>query len=190
MEDLIEKRASLLKFLREKKKISRTQLSRLTQLSTYQVEGLEGKGAQNLLDKFFSCTQALGYRPGDVSNVMASAYRKTGTGISKGILTKPLSETNFHNGAKISTYVHGKESFFGLLELGVGKNISMQQVHSGDVMFGIIREGTLVIDHLVNQTVHKKDHFFILPGILPAKFINGDSFVQVSILLFSIVHPV
>ncbi len=185
----LEKRASLLKLLREKKKISRTQLSRLTQLSPYQVEGLEGKGAQSLLDKFFSCTHALGYGAGDVLNLMQSSHRKALPDILKGTLGKPLSETSFQDGAKISTYLHSKDNFFGLLQLGVGKAITMQQIHRGDTVFGIVREGTLVIDHLVSQTVHKKDQCFVLSAGLPARFLNGDSFIQVSTLLFSLTYP-
>jgi len=184
-----ENQASLLKLLREKKKVSRMQLSRLAQLSTYQVEGLEGKGTQSLLDKFFSCTHALGYKTSDVLKVMEFSHRRAGTDILKGSLGKPLSETNFCDGAKISTYLNSKGNFLGLLQLGVSKNIAMRQVHSGDIVFGVVREGTLVIDHLINQTVHKKDQFFVLPGSVPVRFLNGDSFIQVSTLILSIAYP-
>ena len=184
-----DKGTSFLKHLREKKKVSRTKLSRLTQLSTYQVEGLEGKGTQNILSKIFLCTKALGYKTNDVLNLIESGYREKEAFCSAGMLGRPRSETLFQDGVKLLNYLQENGSYFGQLQLAVGKSLAREHVPSGDIVLGIVREGTLVIDVLASQSVHKKDQFFVLPGSLPVHFINGDGYAQASALIFSVRHP-
>jgi hypothetical protein len=179
----------VLKVLRERRKVSRTQLSNLTQLSTYQVEGLEGKGTQNQLDKVILYIKALGYRVDDVLNLMDSGLHETEVKFPRGALGKPRSETSFQEGIKLSTYLNLRGNFLGLLELAVGKKLGVDNIPESDLVLGIVREGILVIDIFVKQTVYKKDSFFILPGNLAAEFLNGDSFTRTSILLFTVKHP-
>ncbi len=181
--------APLLKLLREKKKISRTKISKLTQLSTYQVEGLEGKNTQNQIDKIILYIRALGYKVDGVLSLMESGFHETEAKFPRGVLGKPKSETSFQDGVKLLTYLQEKGNFFGQLQLAVGKSMARECFPISDVVLGIVREGTLVIDTFVKQTVHKKDHFFVFPGYLPAEFINGDSFTQASALLFSVKYP-
>ena len=177
----------LLKMLREKKKISRTKLSKLTQLSTYQVEGLEGKGAQSLLSRTFLYINALGYNINDVLSLIDA--REKQTVFPRGTLMAPRCETNFREGVKFLTYLQENGLFFGQLQLAVGKGLGRENFPAGDIVLGLVREGTLVIDMLMKQTVYKKDHFFVLPGRLSADCVNGDSFVPVSALIFSIKYP-
>lgn len=179
--------APLLRFLREKKKVSRAKLSKLTQLSTYQVEGLEGKCTENMLSRVFLCINALGYNINDVLNLIGTGGQKSV--FPRGIITAPRSEINFKEGVKLLTYFHENGNFLCQLQLAVGKNLGRQNFPAGDIVLGIVLEGTLVIDMLAKQTVYKKDHFFILPGNAPADFINGDSFTQASSLLFSVKFP-
>ena len=179
----------LLKFLREKKKLSRMELSRLTRLSTYQVEGLEGKGAQSHLARVFLYIKALGYKVEDVVNLMESGFEQKESAFLRGILGKPLHETNFETGIKLLTYLEENGNFLGQLELGVGKVLGKGNFPAGDVLLGVVREGTLVIDLLAKQTVHKKNHFFLFPGSMPVEFSNGDNVCQVSALLFCVTYP-
>ena len=183
------KGTSFLKHLREKKKVSRTKLSKLTQLSTYQVEGLEGKGTQSVLSKIFLCTKALGYKTHDIMNLMEFGCREKETVCSKGMIGKPRSETIFQEGVKLLNYMQENGNYLGQLQLGVGKSLKREHFPTGDIVFGIVREGTLVVDILVTQSVHKKDQFFVLPGGLPAQFSNGDNYTQLSALIFSVSHP-
>ena len=179
--------ASFLKALRQKKKVSRTKLSKLTQLSPYQVEGLEGRNTQSLLSRAFLCINALGYTIHDVLHLIDSGGKHSA--FLKGTLSTPRSETNFAEGVKFLNYLDENGNFFGQLQLEVGKKLGRENFPNGDLVFGIVREGTLVIDMLTKQTVHKKDHFFILPGKSPVDFLNGDSFVRVCVLIFSVRYP-
>ena len=179
--------APLLKVLREKKKFSRTKISKLTQLTTYQVEGLEGKTTENLLSRTFLYINALGYNVNDVLRMIDLGEKRSI--FPKGTLTNPRSETNFGEGVKFLTYFYENGSLFGQLQLAVGKNLGRENFQAADMVLGIVREGTLVIDMIAKQTVHKKDHFFVLPGNTPVDFLNGDSFTQVSALLFSVKFP-
>ncbi len=177
--------ASLLKLLREKKKISRSELSKRTQLTTYQVEGLEGKGAENLLLRILSCVKALGYKADDVLRLIEYGSGKYSLG-EKGTLEKPQHETNFREGVKLLTYFQETGSFFGQLRLAPGKNLNKKQLPPSDIVFGIMYEGVLLIDLLVKQTVYKKNQFFVLPANLPIEFLNPDAYAQTSVLLFCI----
>ena len=104
---------SLLKRLREKKKVSRTKLSRLTQLSTYQVEGLEGRSTQNQIDRILLYIKALGYKVDDVLNLIDLGFHDQEAIYPTGTLAKPQSETCFQEGAKVMTYLHQNGNFFG-----------------------------------------------------------------------------
>ena len=95
-----------LKILREKKKISRAKISKLTSLSVYQVEGLEGKGVQNQIDKIMLYVRALGYKADDVLNLMDSGCRSTEERHARGMLGTPKSETSFEEGVKLLTYMN------------------------------------------------------------------------------------
>ena len=185
----VDREVSLLKQLRERKKISRTQLSKMTQLSAYQVEGLEGKGAGDLLSKFFSCTSALGYEPGDIMGMMGLVYKGNEPAFLRGSLNKPLFETTFQDGVRLITFLNANDNVLSMLELAPGKDGGIEHLPAGDIVFGIVREGTLVIDLLLKETVYKKDSFFILPGVFPVKFLNTDRYVPASVLIFSIKYP-
>ena len=97
-----EPKCSLLKNLREKKKVSRTRLSKLTNLSTYQVEGLEGPSAQNLMERLLICTKALGYKTDDILRMME---RGNEASFLKGTIGKSLFEKVFQEGAKLNMYL-------------------------------------------------------------------------------------
>lgn len=180
-------KASLIKLLREKKRISRMELSRITRLSTYQVEGLEGKGTQNLLDRIFLCVKALGYQTQDIFHLIESTG-KSHPKLIKGALAKPYSETTFNGNVKLMTYYQKEGSFFGLLVLGGGKSFKIENLPVGDIIFGLVREGTLVMDIMLEPTVHKKDNFFVLPGSLSVELANADNYSPTSILIFSFKH--
>lgn len=174
----------ILKSLRERKKISRAKLSKLTQLTPYQVEGLEGERNESALNKTCVYIKALGFNVGEILHLINSADKKSE--FPKGTLAAPLSETSFSDGIKFLTYHQDENNHFCRLQLAVGKSLERTKFPESSTVFGIVREGTLVIDTLVKETIHKKDHFFILPGNLPVNFINGDSFIQTSALLFFI----
>lgn len=182
-------RSSLLKALREKKRMSRSQISKMTRLSTYQVEGLEGEGTKNFLRKFFVYVKALGYKAEDVFKLIESdGHEKTAMFLG-GMIGKPVSEMAFEEGVKLLTYLRWDGCFFGQLQLAPGKRLKKESFPAGDRVFGIVCEGTVLIDTLIKQAVYKKDHFFALPGDLPAELINSDPYSQVSILLYSIEYP-
>lgn len=183
-------KVSLLKILREKKNMSRADLSRLVPLSTYQIEGLEDGNGQGFFHKFLNCTRALGYRTSDVLLMLAKVCESEDFDLLKGVLGKPSHSVRFENGARIHKYISQSENFFGLLELEKNHAIEMAQIHPGDVILGIVREGTLVVDSAGNISVHKKDSFFILPGRIPATFLNEDSYVRTAdVLIFSVKYP-
>ena len=182
-------RPPLLKALREQKRISRRQISKLTRLSTYQVEGLEGEGTKNFLNKFFTYVKALGYRAEDVFRLIESDYHGEETLVSAGALGKPLSEVIFEDGVKFLTYLRQSGCYFGQLQLAPGKQLRRGFFPASDRVFGIVCEGTVVIDTMVKQSVHKKDHFFGFAGNIPAEFINGDPYIQTSVLLYLIEYP-
>ena len=178
--------ACLLKLLREKKKLSRTKLSKLSQLSTYQVEGLEGKGTQNLLDKLFLYIHALDYKVEDVMNLMEPQVEDK---FLRGSFLIPVSETNFKEGIKFSTYLSQSDKHILQLQLGPSQSLKREFFHECDMVMGIVREGTLVIDISVKQMVYKKEQFFIFPGSLKFNFLNGDVHTHVSTLLFFLKYP-
>jgi transcriptional regulator with XRE-family HTH domain len=180
-------KSSLLKTLREKKRISRSHLSKLTRLSTYQIEGVEGKNTENILNRFLACAKALGYKPGDILSAMD---QKGGPAFLKGAIGKPLHEKNLGAGIKLSSYLSQHDNFLGLLELEGGRSLEMGRLYVGDIVFGIVWEGTLVIDLFAKQSVYKKDTFFIFPGKLPVKFLNEDGLMRITaVLLFSAKFP-
>ena len=180
---------SLLKVLREKKRISRTELSKRTKLSTYQVEGLEGKGASSLLSKIFLCTQALGYKTQDILSLMDSEHHGSRAAIVRGSLDAPQSEMVFREGVKMLTYHQGSSSFFGQIQIKSGQSINRSSLPAGDVVLGVVQEGALVLDVLLKQMVYKKDQFFLFAGGLPVEFLNADIYTQVSALLFILKYP-
>ena len=181
---------SLLKLLREKKKVSRTEVSRLTQLSTYQVEGLEGRGSQSHLAKIFLYIKALGYKVEDVFNLIESSLHQKEGKLQRGVLGSPLHEIEFERGVKLSTCVETNGTCFGQLQLAAGKTLMRRSLPMGDAILIVVQEGTLIFDALTKETVYKKNHFLVLPGNLPAELSNGDSFVQLSALLFCINSPI
>jgi hypothetical protein len=76
----------LLKHLREKKKISRISVSKITQLSTYQVEGLEGQSTQKIIGRVLLYIKALGYKPNDLIHFMENGSTSHGVQPLKGTL--------------------------------------------------------------------------------------------------------
>ena len=180
---------SLLKQLREKKKISRTELSKRTRLSTYQIEGLEGLNTQSFLVRIFSYLKGLGYKSGDFARMIESGNRLDFVSRLRGSLLDPLSETVFREGVKLFTYLEENELFLGSIQLATGQSLKREKIRAG-MIIGIVREGVLVIDFLVKQAVYKKDHFFIFPENCPFEFVNGDSFSSTTVLILSIAHPI
>jgi hypothetical protein len=185
-----EPKTSLLKTLRERKKLSRGEIARRTRLSTYQVEGLEGQNTEKLLGKFLTCTTAMGYKTLDVLTMMAGSLQDGKSDFPKGTIGRSLSEKIFQGGVKLHTYLDRDGYFLGLLEVQMGHSIEMEKIYTGDLTLGIVREGILTVDFMTNQTAHKKDGFFILPGKIPIKFINEDGYLRTAaVLLFSVKFP-
>ena len=184
-------KSSLLKTLREKKNLSRNQVANRTHFSVYQVEGLEGQGTENVLNRFLTYTTALGYKTDDILKLILQASQGSDPTHLKGTIGKALFEKTFEDGVKLHTYLEKDGIFLGLLELSMGHSIYLKQIHAGDLVLGIIREGILTVDFLTSQAIHKKDSFFVLPGSVPARFLNEDGLLRTaSILLFSAKFPI
>ena len=178
---------SFLRVMRERRKMSRTELSKRTKLSAYQVEGLEGKNTENLLSRLRLCVEALGYKLNDLLNLMDVSCQNDIC--SKGTLGKPHSETIIEDGVKWQSYAEDQSIFLSHLQLAKGKSIGKEKFPATDVIFGLIREGTLLVDMLTHQIVYKKDQFFIMRKDSSFKLVNACPYTEVSVLLFALRHP-
>ncbi len=177
---------SFLRILRERRKVSRIELSKRTKLSAYQVEGLEGKSTENLMSRLLVCVNALGYKIDDLLDLIENHARQKDIICSKGTLGKPGSEIMLQDGGKLLIYIESEDTFMGQLQLAPGKRLGREKLPITDMVLGIVREGTLFIDALTSQSIHKKDQYFILQGNVPFEFVNACPYTQASILLFAL----
>lgn len=180
---------SLLKRLRQKKKLSRSELSRRTQLSTYQVEGLEGAGTKKFLRRILMYVQALGYKAEEVIHLMASDCLQKEEALVSGTLGKAKEETTFNAGVKLLIYAEKGGCILCQLDMKSNNAWPRESLPPANLVFGIVREGTLVIHMLAKQAVYKKDHFFVFPGNLPVELQNNDPYAPVLALLFFVKYP-
>lgn len=179
-------KSTVLKVLREKKHISRSRASKLTQLSPYEVEGLEREATQGMISKVLGYIKGLGYKPNELFHLIESGDSAESFLKARGSLQLSINEVLFKEGVKLLTYLDQNGYFIGQLQLMPVKNIGRDKIPAGDLIMGIVREGTLMIDMLVQQIVFKKDQFFVLPGSSPFEFVNTDGNAPSSTLIFSI----
>ncbi len=177
--------SSFLKALREKKNLSQAEIAKRLQLTRYQIQSLEGHSSLKILERFFLYAHALGYKTEDIADLMAVICGKNEFRIERGMIEQPVSESIIGEGVKIVTYQKaGKGNFFIQLFLGVGRGLGKGHFPAQGTLFGIVREGTLVIDQLTKEEIFKKDHFFFLPSSISFELWNRNN-CPASILLIS-----
>ncbi len=184
--------SSILKVLREKKNLTQAQLARILQTSRKKLHTIESKSTDQIkLGEMQSFAKALGYNLKSVLPLALQFLSHESAGVKKILLDRPVQETVLGEGAKMQVFLSDtKHLFIGVLLLEPQRSVMRDQLPLQDLVFGIVHEGTLLIDTLgVREQVIKSRQVFYFDEDFPAEFCNTDHYNKLSVLCFSVLLP-
>jgi transcriptional regulator with XRE-family HTH domain len=180
-------RPSFLRMLREKNLMSQEELGKRIGASRKQILRIEQKNPHKLLmEEIVLFTKGLGYRLSDVIQLL-EAGRNDDFWVLKRSMEEPKTIVSFGEGRELRTLISGPEGdWAGLVNLDPRKSLSCNELPIGELVWGIVFKGTLLLDALGVEKVFKEKDCFRFKGSIPFQICNTDSFYKLSIFLFSI----
>ena len=176
---------SLLRRLRENHQITQTEFAKRARISRRKLQKIEEKDPGSLeLGEISDFAKGMGYRFMDLVQLIQRG-EKDKARILKCSFTNPVSTLRFQDGAELLTLLKGSKDFVGLLNLDTGQSLEWKNLPVGDVLFGYVLKGRLLVDSLGESETVEEKNCFCIPGFLPFELCNTNFIPRVSILLFS-----